>query len=77
MTPIKGVADMGLVPRSGGLGVFIGARAKPHPPILIGGEGERKTLKFVALYGDACNLSMGTPLEGFSTGLRDCYLQEF
>jgi F420-dependent oxidoreductase-like protein len=30
---------------------------KPHIPILIGGSGEKVTLKLVALYGDACNVS--------------------
>jgi len=29
---------------------------KPHPPIWIGGNGEKVTLKLVAQYGDACNI---------------------
>jgi F420-dependent oxidoreductase-like protein len=35
---------------------------QPHPPILIGGSGERKTLRFVAEYGQACNLFPGPDL---------------
>jgi F420-dependent oxidoreductase-like protein len=33
--------------------------SEPHPYILIGGGGEEKTLRYVARYGDACNLHLG------------------
>ena len=35
--------------------------SRPRPRILIGGGGERKTLRLVAKYADACNLFGGPP----------------
>jgi F420-dependent oxidoreductase-like protein len=37
--------------------------SRPHPPILVGGSGEKKTLLLVARYADACNM--------FGTGPED------
>jgi len=33
--------------------------SRPHPPVMVCGGGERKTLRMVAQYGDACNLFAG------------------
>ena len=32
------------------------ALSEPHPPVMIGGMGEKRTLRLVAQYADACNL---------------------
>jgi F420-dependent oxidoreductase-like protein len=47
------------------------ALSRPHPPILIGGGGERKTLRLVAKYADACNLFPGPDLARKLDVLRD------
>ena len=37
--------------------------SRPHPPILIGGGGEKKTLRLVARYAQGCNLFPGPEVE--------------
>ena len=38
------------------------ALSKPHPPIMVGGGGEKKTLRLVAQYADACNVFGPPPM---------------
>lgn len=44
--------------------------SRPHPPIMIGGNGEKKTLRLVARYGDACNIFASPELPGKLDVLR-------
>jgi F420-dependent oxidoreductase-like protein len=44
---------------------------RPHPPILIGGSGEKKTLRLVAQYAQACNVFSGPELPHKLAVLRE------
>jgi F420-dependent oxidoreductase-like protein len=44
--------------------------SQPHPPIMIGGEGEKRTLPLVAQYADACNLYAFENLDGVRAKLE-------
>ncbi|MFC5947995.1 LLM class F420-dependent oxidoreductase [Pseudonocardia lutea] len=44
---------------------------RPHPPILVAGGGERRTLRLVAQYAQACNLFASPELERKLDVLRE------
>ena len=50
--------------------------ARPHPPIMIGGTGEQKTLRLVAQYADACNIFAGPQAGPDFVGAKLEVLQE-
>lgn len=45
--------------------------SRPHPPVLVGGEGERRTLRLVAKYAQASNFFWTPRLPGKLTALRE------
>ena len=44
--------------------------SRPHPPIMIAGDGEKKTLRLVARYADACSLRPGPQISSKLDVLR-------
>src|SRR5215203_1788351 len=47
--------------------------SRPHPPIMIAGDGEKKTLRLVARYAEACSLRPGPQVPGKLDVLRRHY----
>jgi F420-dependent oxidoreductase-like protein len=47
--------------------------SKPHPPIMIGIEKEKKMPRLAAAYADAVNFHLGTPLEEYPLWMRERY----
>lgn len=43
--------------------------SQPHPPIMIGGMGEKKTMRFVAKYADATNMFIGAGMDTMQSRL--------
>lgn len=46
---------------------------KPHPPILVGGNGENRLLRLIARHCDACNFHIGGPVDGYPPVIHDWY----
>ncbi len=44
--------------------------SQPHPPIMIGGMGEKKTMRFVAKYADASNMFIGAGMDALKSRLE-------
>ena len=43
--------------------IYVGKNLTEDGSVMIGGSGEKKTLRLVAKYGDACNLFVNSPEE--------------
>lgn len=47
--------------------------SKPHPPILVGGDGENRLLRLIARHCDMCNFHIGGPVEGYPPVIHEWY----